>query len=126
MEFQFGERLRAIEVGIQGINDRLDRLNGSVGGHEDVIVKIQNRCAAHEQMTITETRQKDRLDQWRAEMDKEIQDLREARAGMKSTVSTALSILSFVGIVLMLAISFWQATQSHQERTSAPDTRQGR
>ena len=71
-------------------------------------------------MTVSGVKQHIELDIWRDTVDNNIQSLRESRVGMKTTVSTSLSILSFIGIVLMLAMNMWQTSIANQQAQRAP------
>ena len=46
------ERLIRIEAGIDGINTRLDRVNGSLGKHDERLVRVEGKCAAYDALAV--------------------------------------------------------------------------
>lgn len=144
MPQEFGERLARIEGKVDGIIERLDKINGTVGRHDEVIVKIQTRCAAHDAMTISEVRDHRALDEWRAAVDDGLKTLEITKATVRSntewrgkvedemrTVRTWIDnysgrtsgygqIATAILSLLTLALVMYQTSVAHQAAHPAP------
>lgn len=127
---EHGERLARIEAGVQGINDRLDRLNGQVDEHGVAIGKIQARCAAHDMMSIGGSKDGLALDLWRAGVDENLRSLEKTRDEATGAAGGVLKVGQFIIILITLGLSMWSvslATQAaHQRTAEAPSHQQVR
>jgi hypothetical protein len=106
---------------LDGIHGRVERIDTELGETAHSVGKIQARCSAHDQMTVTETRRIIACDHWRAVVDGDLKSLNEVKTQMNSTAKTVMTILSFVGIMLMLAMNMWQTSLAHQAQLRATD-----
>ena len=120
MSQEFGERLVRIEGKVDGIIERLDKINGAVGRHDDVIGKIQTRCAAHDAMKVSETRAHDTLDEWRSSVEGEMKSFKtwidNATGRTSGYGQIATAILSLVTLTLVM----YQTAMSHQAAHPPP------
>lgn len=118
-----GERLARIEVKVDGINERLDKINGRVGEVESSISAIRAKCAVHDSLTVETSRADVKLDTWRDTVDSEISSLRESRVVVRTTSANIIQALGFVGIVLTLMLTMWQIS-SARHVPAAPSVQQ--
>jgi hypothetical protein len=109
----------AVELGrvgasLDALADEVRTLSGHVSEQNGRVRRIEARCAAHDQMTINDTKRVSACDGWREHVDSAIADLRESRVAVRTTTATIIQAVGFVGIVLTLVLTIWQTTLAHQ------------
>ena len=94
-------RLDAIHSEVTRLANQVEKQNGRIG-------RLENERAGQQVNSINRTQNEISLDEWRAGVDRNIQSLRESRAGMRSTITTALAFVSCIGTLMVLGMMFWQ------------------
>ena len=84
MSPESGERLARIEAKVDSIIVRLDKMNGTLGRHDDTIGTIKIKCGVHDAETISEARDHRTLDNWRAVVDDGLKALETTKATVRS------------------------------------------
>lgn len=119
MEMEINERLARIEAKVDGVLEHVAHINGTLGRHDEVIIKIQTRCAAHDALADGRVLKHVEIDKRLEAVDLEIRDLRESRVGMTSTARTVRDGLQFAVVVVTLAISVYGASLAYHSSRPA-------
>jgi Flp pilus assembly protein TadB len=107
-EQTIGEGLASITSALLGVTKALDALTDKVGVQNGRIGRLENERAAQQARSMDRSQDGIELDQWRSGIDADIKSLRESRAGMKSSVTTAVMFVSCIGTLLVLGMMVWQ------------------
>ncbi len=113
--------LAGVAAKLEALKESVDALTVKVGEQNGRVGALERDRAAQQVKSVDRSQDEIALDEWRAGVDRNIQSLRESRAGMKSSITTAVAFVSCIGTLLVLGMMVWQnSVAGDQARRQAP------
>lgn len=120
------DRLVKIETVLESILQRLNQQNGSIAEALRRVGKIEVKCAAHDSMSVSDTRAHDGIEEEMESLGsrvgahgKELEELRTDLAHKRGMWSGVLGTVKEVLVIAGILIALWQGWLSHKELDTA-------